>query len=65
MEAPMPSEWTYTCGNNRYCVVERFGRLIVQRQDWLGRTFISYAGDLAEATVLIRLDAKSSRLIAA
>jgi len=61
----MASEWTYACGNHMYFVVERYGHLIVQRQDWLGRTFISYARDLAEATALIRSDARSSRLTAA
>ena len=48
-----------------YFVVERYGHLIVQRQDWLGRTFMGYAHDLAEATALIRSDARSSRLTAA
>ena len=46
----MASEWTYACGNHMYFVVERYGHFIVQRQDWLGRTFMSYARDLAEAT---------------
>lgn len=58
----MASERVYTCGNRMYYVVEQYGRLIVQRQDWLGRTFISYACDFVETTALIKSDAKSSRL---
>ena len=58
----MAWEWTYTCGNNLYYVTERCGRLVVQRQDWLGRTFVSYARDLAEATPLIKSDARSTGL---
>ena len=61
----MASEWTYACGNHMYFVVERYGHLIVQRQDWLGRSFVGYARNLVDATALIRSDAKSSRLIAA
>jgi hypothetical protein len=48
-----------------YYLVELYGRLIVQRHDWLGRTFISYARDYAEATALIKSNAGSSRLRAA
>ena len=61
----MASERAYTCGNNLYYVVEGYGRLIVQRQGWFVRTFIGYARDFAEATALIRADARSSRLRAA
>ena len=61
----MASEWTYTCGNHMYFVVERYGHFIVQRQDWLGRTFVGYARNLVDATALIRSDARSSRLTAA
>jgi hypothetical protein len=61
----MASEHVYSCGNNTYYVVEHFGQLIVQRQDWLGRTFIGYASGLAQATALIRSDARSSQLTAA
>jgi hypothetical protein len=48
----MASEWAYTCGNNMYFVVEHYGHLVVQRQDWLGRTFVGYARNLADATAL-------------
>jgi hypothetical protein len=61
----MASEHVYSCGNKTYYVVERFGQLIVQRQDWLGRTFIGYASGLAQATALIRSDAGSSQLMVA
>ncbi len=61
----MASELAFSCGNSKYYVVERYGRFIVQRQDWLGRTFISYARDLAEAIALIEADAGSGRIRAA
>jgi hypothetical protein len=53
----MESERAFSCGNNRYCVVDRHGRLVVYRQDWLGRSFVSYARDLAHAIALIEADA--------
>jgi hypothetical protein len=61
----MASERVFTCGNGKYYVVEEYGRLLVQRQGWLSRTFIGYARDLAEAMALIRTDAGSGRLTAA
>jgi hypothetical protein len=61
----MASERAFICGNNKYYVVERYGRLIVQRQDWLNRTFVSYARDVAEAVAIIEADARSGRILAA
>jgi hypothetical protein len=52
------SERAFRCGNSKYYVVACNGHFIVQRQDWLGRTFISYAGDLAEAIARIEADAR-------
>lgn len=59
----MASEYAFSCGNSKYYVVPEYGRLVVQRQDWLGRTFIGYAADIAQALALIKSDARSSRLI--
>lgn len=64
-EAAMESERVFICGNSKYYVIARYGRLLVQRQDWLGRTFITYARDVAEAIALIEADARSSRIRAA
>jgi hypothetical protein len=61
----MASEYTFSCGNSKYYVAERDGYLIVQRQDWLGRTFISYARDVAQAIAVIEADAGSTRIRAA
>jgi hypothetical protein len=46
-------------------VVESHGYFIVQRQDWLGRTFITYARSLAEAIARIEADAHCWRIRAA
>ena len=61
----MASERAFTCGNGKYYVVEQHGYLIVQRQDWLGRTFIGYAGDVAEAIKRIEADARCWQIRAA
>lgn len=61
----MEFERAFSCGNSKYYVTEHDGCFIVHRQDWLARTFIGYAHDLAEATALIIRDAKSSRIRAA
>ncbi|HTV35814.1 MAG TPA: hypothetical protein VMF12_05225 [Xanthobacteraceae bacterium] len=55
----MASERAFTCGNNKYYVVEQHGYLIVQRQDWLGRTFIGYVREIKEAIARIEADAHS------
>jgi hypothetical protein len=46
-------------------VVGQSGYLIVQRQDWLGRTFINYARNLAEAIACIEADAHCWQIQAA
>jgi hypothetical protein len=51
------AERAFSCGNNKYYVVECYGCFIVHRQDWLGRTFISYTRSLAEAIGRIEADA--------
>ena len=61
----MESEQAFTCGNSKYYVTRRDGFFIVRRQDWMARTFIGYGHDLAEAMMLIRYDARSSRIRAA
>lgn len=57
-ETSVASERAFTCGNAKYYVVEQNGYLIVQRQDWLGRTFIGYAADVTEAIRRIEGDAR-------
>jgi len=59
------SECSFSCGTAKYYTVECSGLLIVQRQDWLGRSFIGFARDLGEAMALIRRDARAGRVIAA
>ncbi|MGC1778626.1 MAG: hypothetical protein WBB34_11810 [Xanthobacteraceae bacterium] len=61
----MASERTFTCGNGKYYVVEQHGHLMVLRQNWLGRTFIGYAGDLGEAIRRIEADARCRQIRAA
>jgi hypothetical protein len=58
-DAQRESERAFSCGNSKYYVVERGGCFIVRRQDWLTRTFIGYAHDIAEALTLIRQNAGS------
>jgi hypothetical protein len=64
-EAPVAAERAFTCGSSKYYAVEQHGYLIVQRQDWLGRTFIGYARDLADAIARIESDAKCWQIRAA
>lgn len=61
----MTPERAFSCGNNKYYVVDCYGLLIVHRQDWLDRTFIGYARNYAEAMALMQSDAKSGRVRAA
>ncbi len=65
MEASVPAERAFTCGNGKYYVLEQHGYLIVQRQDWLGRTFIDHARNLAEAIARIEADAHCWQIQAA
>jgi hypothetical protein len=58
----MESERAFSCGNSKYYVIECSGCFIVRRQDWLTRTFIGYAHDIAEALTLIRQNAGSSTI---
>jgi hypothetical protein len=53
----MASERAFSCGNNKYYVMEHHGIFVVQRQNWTGRTFVSYARSLAEAITRIEADA--------
>lgn len=45
--------------------MECHGYFIVQRQDWLGRTFITYARSLARAVARIEADARCWQIRAA
>jgi hypothetical protein len=64
-EASVAAERAFTCGSSKYYVVEQHGYLIVQRQDWLGRTFVDYAHSLAEAIARIEADAHCWQIRAA
>jgi len=55
---------TFSCGNRKYYVTEHNGCFVVQRQDWIERTFIGFARDITGAIALVRHDAKSGRMIA-
>lgn len=61
----MGLERTFSCGNSKYYVVECCGTYIVQRQGWLGRTFVTYARSLAEAIARIETDARCWQIRAA
>jgi hypothetical protein len=61
----MASERAFICGNSKYYVVEYRGTFIVQRQNWLGRGFITYARSLAEAIARIEADARCWQIRAA
>jgi hypothetical protein len=55
----------FNCGDSKYYVSEQNSFLVVQRQDWIERTFVGYARDIAEAISLIRRDAGSGQIRAA
>jgi hypothetical protein len=57
MEIPVAAQHAFTCGTGKYYVTERHGYFIVQKQGWFGRSFVSYARDLAEAIARIESDA--------
>jgi len=59
------AERAFTCGNSKYYVAERYGYYVVQRQDWLGRSFVAYARDLAQAIAAIETDARCWQIRAA
>jgi hypothetical protein len=61
----MQIERAFRSGNKKYYVVISEGFYVVRRQDWLSKTFIGYANNLAEAMELIKQDAKSSAIRAA
>ncbi len=61
----MASERAFICGNSKYYVVEYRGTFIVQRQNWLGRSFITYSRSLAEAIARIEADARCWQIRAA
>jgi len=65
MASQAAAERIFICGNGRYYVTDRHGTLIVQRQAWLGRTFVGYAGGLAEAIARIEADARCWQIRAA
>lgn len=57
MEVPVAAQHAFTCGTGKYYVTECHGHFIVQKQGWFGRSFVSYARDLAEAIARIESDA--------
>jgi hypothetical protein len=57
MEVPVAAQHAFTCGAGKYYVTECHGYFIVQKQGWFGRSFVSYARDLAEAITRIESDA--------
>lgn len=61
----MASEHAFKCGNSKYYVINYFGYLMVQRQDWFARSFIGFARDIPAAMTLIHRHAKSGRILAA
>ena len=61
----MAVERAFSCGNSKYYVVDFHGLCIVQREDWLGRTFLTYARNIAEAIAFIEADARSWQIRAA
>jgi hypothetical protein len=61
----MEDQQTFRCGNSKYYVIGQNGCFIVRRQDWIERTFIGYASDIAEAMTLISKDSRSSLIRAA
>jgi hypothetical protein len=58
----MECERTFRCGNSKYYVIEQGSVFIVQRQDWIERTFIGYTRNIAEAMALIRRDSRSGEI---
>lgn len=53
----MAAEHAFTCGTSTYFVTECCSYFVVQKQSWFGRSFVSYARDLAEAIARIETDA--------
>ena len=59
----MAKERAYASGGNKYYVVERYGRLVVEKTSWWpGRDRVAYAHDLEEAIALIKADSGSSKI---
>ena len=61
----MAPECAFSYGNNKYYVTMQYRWFLVKRQGWLGRIFVGYARNMAEAMTLIREDARSGRIVAA
>ena len=53
----MAEERAFSCGSGKYYVTERSGYFIVQKQEWVGKSFVAYAHDLGEAVACIERDA--------
>lgn len=59
----MSRERAFASGGNKYYVVERNGRIFVQKTSWMpGRDSVGEAHDLDDALALIRADSGSSRI---
>jgi hypothetical protein len=60
---PLAKERAYASGGNKYYVVERYGKLAVEKTSWWpGRTSVGSAHDLDEALALIKADSGSSKI---
>lgn len=59
----MAKERAYASGGNKYYVVERYGKLLVEKTSWWpGRENVGRARDLEEAIALIKADSGSSKI---
>jgi hypothetical protein len=59
----MANERAYASGGNKYYVVERHGKLFVEKTSWLpGRESVGRARDLEEGFALIKADSGSSKI---
>jgi len=59
----MATEQQYSCGKNTYYVVNRNGRLFVEKMSWVpSRESVAEVDDMVEALDIIRADAGSSKI---
>lgn len=61
----MATERVFSCGNSTYYVVQWYSYFMVYRQGWLGRIFVGYARNLADAVARIERDAHCWQIKAA
>jgi hypothetical protein len=58
----MATERAFACGGIKYYIVEKYGKLFVERQGWLGRELGIRVANDREAFEVMQKDAHSSKV---